>query len=95
MEDQEIKEEQENTEIEKEPDFVVELHMQNIAEALEDYFVKHDFFIQGDHFERLFMPFDMKMVSPEMTFLVAGNVIPSEHRLDPIESPRIDPKKLN
>lgn len=83
-----MEEEQENT-VEKEPDFLIEMHVQNLTEALEDYFVKHDFFFQGDHFERIFLPFDMTMVSPEMTFLVTGNVIPSEDR------PKIDPKKLN
>ena len=73
----------------QEPDFVCELHMQNLAEALEDYFVKQGLFVVGDHFERLYVPFDMKMVSPEMTFILAGNVIPSPDRLD------VDPKTLN
>lgn len=85
---------------EKEPDFVVELHVQNLAEALEDYFVKCGLFIEGDHFEKVFIPLDMKFVSPGMTFLFAANVVPSELRnpslhVDNDLNKPVDPKKLN
>lgn len=91
---------EEATGTDKEPDFVIEMAMQNLAEALEDYFVKHGLFVQGDRFERLFLPFDMKMISENMTFILAANVTPSQSRfsfdLKGYDSdPPTDPKKLN
>jgi len=84
----------------QEPDFVVELHVQNLAEALEDYFLKAGMLIQGDHFEKIFIPLNMEFVSPGLTFLFGATVQPSKLRdpkvhINEDPSMPVDPKKLN